>query len=273
MQKNRITQSIVIGLTTLVSTATWAGLAGILSGSGSWVLPVIGFFILLIFLSLNWLLTKSRYILLITLFFVLISFIFPFGFKLEYFFVLLISFLFFYLASQRAISEKRSRIKIEVFMILKRGLPFVLTGLFLLIATAYYFSPLALSGQNQIIIPRPIFDKLIDPVLDNIRKDIPIEQIAGQFGIDLGMEVSIINEDIKNDLYTQINSKINEQSQIYKEYLALGSAIGIFFALKVLGIPFMWLTILLTWVIFKILVASGAIRVQEKAVLKEIIEV
>jgi len=257
MQKNRITQSVIIGLTTLVSTATWAGLESILSKNGNWILPIVGFLILLIFLSLNWLLTKSKTILLITLFFVLISFIFSFGFKLEYLSVLLVSFLLFYLASQRAVNEKRNRIKIEVIMVLKRGLPFVLTGLALIIATAYYFSPLALTGQNEIIIPRPLFDKIISPIIGQIEENIP-------FGIDLN---------IKDDLYNQINNEINKQSQAYKDYFALGSAISLFFALKVIGILLMWLTILLSWIFFKILVATGAIKIQEQAVLKEVIEV
>ncbi len=273
MQKNRVTQSVIIGLTTLVATAAWAGLSNILSKDGNWVLPVIGFFVLLIFLSLNWLLTKSKTILLITLFFVLISFLFPFGFKVEYLLALIVAFLLFHLGSQRAVDEKRGRIKIDAVMVLKRGLPLVMTGLALLIATAYYFSPLALTGQNQITIPRPIFDKVIGPIIGNIEGSLPVNQVAQQFGIDLNMNVTIASDEIKDDLYNQINSEINKQSQAYKEYLTLGSAVGIFFALKVIGFPFMWISIFLTWVIFKILVASGAIKIQEKAVLKEIIEV
>jgi len=255
MQKNRITQSVIVGLTTLVATATWAGLENILFKSNNWSWPVVGFFILLIFLSLNWLLTKSKAILLITFFFVLVSFLFSFGFKIEYLAILLAAFFLFYFASERAMNEKESRIKIEVVRILKRGLPFVLTGLALVIATAYYFSPLALTGQNEITIPRPLFNKIIDPILDMSTK---------QFGINL---------DIKDDLYQQINIEVNKQSQAYKEYLTLGLAMGLFFALKMIGIPFMWLVIFLSWLIFKILKAIGAIKIQEQAVLKEVIEI
>jgi len=114
MRKNRITQSIIVGLTTLVAAATWAGLENVLFNSGNIILPIIGFSILLIFLSLNWLLTKSKIILLITLFFVLISFFFCFGFKLEYFIVLLVALFFFYLASERAINEKKIELKLKL---------------------------------------------------------------------------------------------------------------------------------------------------------------
>jgi len=209
----------------------------------------------LIFLSLNWILAKSKIILLITLFFVLISFLFSFGFKLEYFIVLIIALLLFYLASEKAVNEKKNRIKIEVIRVLKRGLPFVLTGLILIISTVYYFSPLILTGQNEIIIPRPLFDKIVEPVLSQINKNIDI------------------NLDIQDNLYNQLNQEINKKSQIYKEYVLYGLAIGLFFALKIISIPFMWIIILLSWIIFKVLVAIGAIKIQEQAVLKEVIEI
>ena len=255
MQKNRITQSIIVGLTTLVATATWAGLENVLFNNSNIILPIVGFFILLIFLSLNWILAKSKIILLITLFFVLISFLFSFGFKLEYFIVLIIALLFFYLASEKAVNEKKNRIKIEVIRILKRGLPFVFTGLILIISTVYYFSPLILTGQNEIIIPRTLFDKIVEPALNLINN---------QLGSNL---------DIKNDLYNQLNQEINKKIQMYKEYILYGLAIGLFFTLKIISVPFMWIIILLSWIIFKFLVAIGAIKIQEQAVLKEVIEI
>jgi signal transduction histidine kinase len=273
IKNNRITQSVIIGLTTLVATAAWAGLENILSKTGSWVWPSFGFFILLIFLSLNWLLTKSKAILLITLFFILISFFFSFGLKLEYLAVFFVAFLLFYFGSQRAIDEKEARIKIGVVKILRRGLPFILTGLSLIIATAYYFSPLALTGQNEIIIPRPLFDRVIEPIIVRFEQQLPINQISKQFGISLEKEAGIANQELKDNLYQSLNQEINRQSQAYKQYFPLGLAAGLFFALKAIGIPFMWLIILLSWLIFKILVSLGAIKIQEQAVLKEVIEV
>ncbi|MBU2068081.1 hypothetical protein KKE13_00650, partial [Patescibacteria group bacterium] len=173
MKKNRITQSIIVGFTTLVATAIWAGLKNLLFENGNWLWLVICFFILLVFLSLNWLITKSKPILLITLFFVLITFIFSFGYKWEYLLFLILAYLFFFLGSKQAINEKESRIKIEPIRILKRGLPFVLTGLSLMIVVAYYFSPLALSGQNEITIPRPIFNFVVEkiPITELIQPD------------------------------------------------------------------------------------------------------
>jgi len=257
MHKNRVTNSIIVGLATLVATATWAGLRGVFFGDSSWIWPSVGFFILLIFLGLNWLLTKSKPILLTTIVFVLISFLFAFSFHLEYIGILFLAFLFFTFGSWRSINEKEDRIKIDTIKILKKGLPFVLTGLCLVIASAYYFSPLSSIGQEKIEIPRPVFDKVVQPIIGTVGEIAPVDQISEQ----------------QDTIYQAVNGEINKRSQVYKGFFPISLSIGIFFALKVVGIPFMWLAILLTTFIFRILIWTKAVHIQEKSVLKEVIEI
>jgi len=268
MHKNRVTQSIVAGLATLISAISWISLENILSEGGNWLLPSIGFSVLLIFLSLNWLLTKSKAVLLITLVLVLVSFFSVFGFKIEYLSVLFIALLFFLFGSFRAINEKKARTKIQVDKILRRGLPSILTGLALIISVAFYFSPLALQGQDQIRLPRPLFDIIIQPIIKTFEGQVPISQLSEQFGVNLEGD-----EKLEDVLYQVVNQEINKFSQPYQQYMPLGFTLGVFFALKVIGVILMWLVILLSWLIFKILVSIKAIKIQEKAVLKEVIEV
>jgi len=253
MKNNRITQSIIIGLTTLLAAFSWLGLKNVLSGNNNWIWPSVGFLILLIFLCLSLLLIKSKSILLITLITVLISFLFSFGFKLEYSATLLLAFLFFVFGSFRIINEKEVRIKFKVIRILKHGLPHILTGLAIIIATAYYFSPLAIQGQNKIEIPRQLFDITIQPVMDTL--ELPN------------------NQEFTDILYITVNQEINKRSEAYKDYLSMGFALGIFFAIKVISIIFMWLVLIITWIIFKFLKSSNAIKIQEQSVLKEVIEI
>ena len=252
MKNNRITQSIIIGFTTLLATFSWAGLKNILSGDTNWIWPSIGFLILLIFLCLSLLLLKSKLISLITLAIILISFLFSFGFKLEYLTVLFLALLFFIFGAFRIINEKEVRIKFTIIRILRYGLPHILTGLAIIIAAAYYFSPLAIQGDNRIEIPRPLFDVVIQPIVS-------------------ASELS--NEEFTDMLYVAINQEINKRSEAYKEYLPIGFAVGIFFAIKVISIFFMWLVILISWMIFKFLTSLNAIKIQEKSVLKEVIEI
>lgn len=242
MQSNRITQSIIIGLATLVSATTWAGLKGVLSGTGGWVMPGIGVFVLLVFLGLNWLLTKSRMVLMITLVFIVVSYLFVFGFKIEYLAALFISGLIFVYGSLRAIKEKEARIKIQVDRILRCGIPMALTAIVLMIAIAYYFSPLALSGEYKIEIPRSWFN------------------------------VIEIEQDFQDSIYQTVNREINRYSKTHEGYLPLGLSIGVFVALRMISIPIGWLAILFTWAIFRGLVFLGAVKIQEKAVLKQMIE-
>ncbi len=263
-KNNRITQSIIVGLTTLVAALSWAGLKSVLFESGNWLWPSIGFFVLLIFLSLTWLMAKSKAILLVALVLILASFFtaFSFSFQLEYLAALSVALLFFLFGSHRAIDEKEVRIKIQAWKILQRGMPCVMTGLCLVAATVYYFSPLSAIGQEKIEIPRPIFETVYQVIID------PISQAFGEGEMGL-----VDKEEIRETLFQTINGEINKRSEPYKGFFPIGLSVGIFFALKVISIPFMWLVILFSWLIFRILVALGAIKIQEQAVLKEVIEV
>lgn len=268
MQSNRITQTVIVGIATLVSTITWSGVKGVLFGNGNWILPSIGILVLLVFLGINWLLTKSRVVLIITLIFTVVSYLFVFGFKIEYLVALFVSGLIFIYGSFRAIKEKEARIKIQVDKILRRGIPMSLTAIALMIAIAYYFSPLALSGENEIEFPRPWFDAIIEPVVKITGNQLFSDQIVSeQFGPS--PEQLSFNQDI---IYQTVNQEINRYSQTHQGYLPLGLSIGIFIALRTISIPIGWLAILFAWIIFKGLVASGAVNIQEKAVLKQMIE-
>jgi len=259
MHKNRVTQSVIIGIVALLSAASWSGLKDVLYSGGSWIWPAYGFLILLVALSLSWILSKSRTILSITFAFALVSFLLIFGLKLEYLAALVVAVALFAIGSFRAVNEKEVRIKLHAHKVVRRGMPFVLTGLALLIASAYYFSPLAQQGQNQLKIPRPLFNIAIKPVFLTVGQELDTP----------GAE----NEQLEEVLYLAVNAEINKYTQSYKEYFPLGLAIGMFLAIKAIGMFFGWITILLCWIIFKLLVVSGAVKIHEKAVLKQEIQI
>jgi len=129
MQGNRITQSIIVGSATLIAAITWAGLHNFLFGRGNWLWPLLGFLVLLIFLGIDFLLSNSKIILFITLFILLISFFVCFGFKIEYLGAFSLSLILFMLGALKIIKEKKSRIKLNIYRILKSGLALVLTAL------------------------------------------------------------------------------------------------------------------------------------------------
>lgn len=256
MDKNRISQSIIVGLAAVMATAGWTGLKNLLFDGGGWIFPSVSFLILLIFLSLNCLLTRSKINLLITLAFVLVSFLFTFGINSGYLAILFIALLLFVFGFAQAVNEKKNRIKIQISKILRKGLPPVLTGLALIIAAVYYFSPLAVQKQSEIKVPRPLFDVMSQPLIDMTQ------------GASLGDDT-----EISNMVYEALNQGISRYTRAYGQYIPLGMAIGVFFAIKAVSILFMWIVILLSGLIFKFLVSLGAIKIHEKAVLQEVMEI
>lgn len=269
MRKNRITESVILALATLISTFVWLSLKDFLFNQGGWVFPLLGFFIICILLSIGWLLIKSRIILFTTLAIILFGFFVAFGFNWIYFITGVIALILFFYGSCQTLDEKNLRIKIRVNKILKLGLPSFLTGLILLISVSYYFSPKSIKDFE---VPRPLFDSIMEFM--------PMPQM----GMDLtsllqGLDLENLNLETQNlemltqdGMYDLVNANINSFIEPYEQYLAIGLAVGLFFLLKTLSVPFMWIVIFISWLIFKILVKLEAIKIHEKSVLQEVIE-
>lgn len=67
------------------------------------------------------------------------------------------------IAYERILKEKQERVTMILRKIWKRGLPFIILGLSLIIAVVYYFNPLLKVGQQEIKIPSEIFRMLLKP--------------------------------------------------------------------------------------------------------------
>lgn len=292
LNKNNIIQFVLLVLVVLSSSLAWLGLRGILFSDGGWIMPVIAFFAVSVLLSVGWILLKSKIILLTVLLIILISFFLSFGFNWIYLIASLAVLLFFYFGLIRAMGEKDLRLKIKIGNILKQGLPAFFTGLVLLISVAYYFSP---KSQISFQIPRPLFDSIMKVVplpsnnntndlsslesifkmpiegfdLSNFSiKDLPIGPVSPSLG---GLGGS--GKEQKDEIYTLINKIISDYTEAYKQYFIIGAAIGMFLTLKSISVIFMWLVILMGWLIFKILIILGVIKIQEQAALQEVIEI
>jgi hypothetical protein len=156
--------------------------------------------------------------------------------------------------------------------ILRRGLPHIFTGFSLLIASAYFFSPMALQEGQEVQIPRPLFETASKPLVATLKSQgwgVGGEQIK----TPTGQEMDISREAIEEKLYTASNQYLNRVKNMYEQYIPLGLAVGFFLVIKGASIVFMWLTVLISLLIFKFLVWRGAITIQEQTALKEVIEV
>lgn len=308
INKNSVTQSVILAVATFSSALTWTGLRGFLFGNAGWIMPVIGFFVVSIALSIGWLLMRSKTILLTNLIIILFGFLMVFGFNIVYLSAVLIALILFYYGSKESIEEKDLRIKIKPSKILKAGLPAFLTGIIILVSATYYFSP---KSATEFEIPRPLFDSIMKamplpsfqadllsllkiPGLENVNIDeldldlenIDLSSVKSILGQELGGGLNLDNlpiDDLSKSLmgseaeqqdaiYLMVSSIVNDYTTRYANYFAIGMAVGLFFLLKTLSVPFMWLVIFLGWLVFKLLVCMGAIAIHEKSVLQEVIE-
>lgn len=160
--------------------------------------------------------------------------------------------------------KKEHLVKLRVTRIIKRGLPLFLTGLSLIIATAYYFSPLAIAQEGTISIPRPFFDKAIMPFV------ITIVNGSELMNLPADSRDSVVSETEIGDLvYDTINRQSENLSRAYGSYLPLTIILGMLLLLKIASFPLKWLIVLTGWLIFKLLKSLKILELEEKAVLKE----
>lgn len=74
---------------------------------------------------------------------------------------------------ERILKEKQERLTMVLRKIWKRGLPFIVLGLSLIIAVTYYSNPLLKLGQQEIKIPSEVFRMLLKPASGIISNILP----------------------------------------------------------------------------------------------------
>lgn len=127
-------------------------------------------------------------------------------------FLIFITFLFYKLRARR---EMKTRINLNFWRILRRGLPLIFTLLCLLVALAYYFSP-SLGGISdaEFEIPRGIFDAALKPLGGLIKTRLPlyspdmtVDELLTVFSLADSEGVSDLSFIPSIELYNLIQSK------------------------------------------------------------------
>jgi len=276
-EKNRITQALIMTAASLIVDVNWTWVENFFKGEKNWIWPIVGFTIFLICLCLTWLLTeRSKIVLIISFLVILLSYLFIFNFTVKYLIVSIIAFALFLIATFQAIKEKDDNIHISCFKIFKAGLPLVITGFALTLAVAFYASDYA-RPETDIEIPRPIYNAIIKPLITQISSQqtdinnatLKVDpKILEQFDIKLKGGES--TEDI---IYLLVNKQISKFLLQFQQYLPLILTIGFFSLVKSIGFILMYIVIFFSWLIFRILVSFGAIKINVQPVVQEIIEI
>lgn len=274
MNKKIIVRSVLGILILIFSFLSWSSLAGALNNGPDWVLKSIwslsAFLFLDVAAGLFFLIENAKIFLYSASAVIVLPA--PIFLKPELFnlLVLAAAVLFFVAAVFRVDSEKSLRIKFSAGIILRRALPLMMTGLALLITLFFYWAPYTQSLGNDIRIPRPLFDAIAEPIIDiflNINlpkgmdlKSLPSESVKQQAGI-------------ADNLYSSMNEQLSLAGRTFKKWIPLGASISLFFSFKVVSFFLSWLIMFLAWLIFKIFLWSGVVKIEKVAAEKEIITI
>lgn len=179
-----------------------------------------------------------------------------------------VALLFIFKGIYQSRRAKTQKIKLVLAEVLLKGLAPTVTGLTLLASIGFFGSAYAQSmAKAEIIIPRGLFNKIIDPLLNapNTLKNLSGAPASGQ--------PSGESEQFKDSLYQEINKYLNTTGSPFKKILPFGLATTFFFAMRIWGIVLMRLAAMLGWAWFGVLRLLKFARIAKVSVEKEVIEI
>ena len=225
-----------------------------------WISLLLAFIVLVSFLAISFLVLNKYVFKLLLILLVIIPFFIFFEFDLYYLLSLVLMFWFLMYSIKLVQDEAAQRTRINIRMILRRGIPPILTGFFIMISFAYFLSPAVQSIAEQEKLP-PTFNQAVRQVFDVMFKGEvselpPVEQ-----------------EETKEHFVSQVVVEANEVIKPFFRYMPPMIAFGLFLVLQGLSLAFIWLAIGVGIAAFSILKKLNFFRISEVQVKSEVLEV
>ena len=225
-----------------------------------WVSLLLTFIVLVPLLAISFLLINKYVFKLLLILLVIIPFFLFFKFHFYYLLSSVLMFWFMVYAIRLAKDEATQRTKINIRMILRRGIPAILLGFFVMISFAYFLSPAVQSIAEKEELP-PTFNQAVRQVFDVMFKgeikDLPLSE----------------QEQKRNEFVSQVIVEANEVIKPFFQYMPPVIAFGLFLVLWGLSLVFVWLSIAVGIMIFSILKRLNFFRISEVQIKSEILEV
>lgn len=273
MNKKVIIRVTLVVLILLASFAFWSMLSAALNDGPDWlamsVWALLIFLILGVIIGLLYLIENEA----IFLYGGALAIILPFLFFLKLGIGALFTFLalFFLMLSARQVNfEKSLRLKFAPVDILRRGLAPAITGFAVLSSLLFYGTPLAQTLGMSIIVPRPLFEAVAQPAIN----------FALQMNLPAGMDIKSLPPEFKDQeteildkIYVSLNDQIDAAGRSFKKWIPLGAAVSLFFTFKVVGTILSWLMMFFAWLIFKVFLWIGVVKMNKVAAEKEVITI
>lgn len=154
--------------------------------------------------------------------------------------------------------ELTERTKINSRVILKRGLPWVVLPILIMISLAYFTDPQVQATARSNQLP------------PTIRQAIS-ETVTTFLGSELAALPAPARKQVENRLIEQVTDQLTRLAKPYFRYAPPILAFGLFLILQGLSFIFVWLAIWLGMLIFLILKRAGFVKIVEREVKAETI--
>ncbi len=225
-----------------------------------WVSLLVSFIVLVSSLVIAFLIL-SKHLFKLTLI-ILVAVPFFIFFKFSFYYLLSVTLMFWLMVySIKVIKEEAvERSKINIRLILRRGLPPLLTGFFIMISFAYFLSPAVQSIAETKELP-PTFNQAVREVFDVMFKG------------DLEQLTPVQREQSGNRFVSEFVGEANRIIKPFFNYLPPMISFGLFLVLQGLSFLFIWLAIPIGMVIFGILKKLNFFKIKEVQVKSEMLEV
>ena len=225
-----------------------------------WISLLVVFIFLVSLLAISFLILNRQVLKLSLIALVAIPFFIFFKFDLYYLLSFVLMFLFLVYAAKLIKEEAIERTKINIRLILKRGLPAIFTGFFIMISFAYFLSPAVQSIAEQEKLP-PTFNQAVKQV----------------FGVMFGSELEELTpaerEESESNFVGQVVVEANEVIKPFFKYMPPVVAFGLFLVLQGLSFVFIWLAIGIGMLAFSILKKFSFLKITEAQIKSEVLEV
>ncbi len=216
---------------------------------GIWLKPLIMFAVLTSAIGLSFLLIKDRTLKILTSALAGLPFFFVFGFNQFYLGAFVLMILLFMYAMRNIQAETGGRTKINVRIIMQRGLPRIVTAMLVMISFAFFFSPNIQASAKNKQLP-PSFKQVIERTVDSF----------------LGGQVENLSPQERQRVESQTVSQVLEQFTVflgpYIQYLPPILAFGLFLILQGLSFIFVWLAVGISVLLFWVFKRAGFVRLK-----------
>ncbi len=226
---------------------------------GIWLKPLITFVVLTSAIGLSFLLLKDYALKILISALVGLPFFFVFGFNQFYLGAFVLMVLLFMYGMRNIQAETGERTKINIRVIMQRGLPRIVTAMLVMVSFAFFFSPNIQASAKNGQLP-PSFKQVIERTVDSF--------LGGQIKNLSPQE----RQQVKSQTVSQVMEQFAEFLGPYVQYLPPILAFGLFLILQGLSFIFVWLAVLVSALLFATLKRTGFFKIGAVSVEAEKIE-